>query len=482
MINVQPVILCGGSGSRLWPLSRKGFPKQFLCLNGETTLFQQVALRLSGLANDKTQIGDPIVVTGEEHRFLVMEQLREAGINMGETLLEPIPRNTAPALTLAALAAIESGSDPVLLVSPADQTINDPDSFSSAMHAAIEEAVSDAIIVLGVVPSRPEIGYGYIKAQSADDEAITKVLEFVEKPELIRAESYVAKGDYFWNSGIFVIKASVWMKAINFFRKDIAEMTIAAWKSRSADLNFFAQLTRLGADQYESIPSESIDRAVLEKCPSSKFPIKMVPLNAGWSDVGSWNSIWDTLHKDEHDNACIGDVITTGSSNNLVHATNRLVALVDLSDIVVVETADAVLVVSKSSSQKVKKIVDQLQVFGREEHLQHRKVHRPWGWYDNIHEGDGFKVKRIWVEPGGRLSLQKHNHRAEHWVVVSGTAEITKGESTQVLTQNQSTYIRVGEIHRLVNPGPGFLEIIEVQSGDYLEEDDIVRIDDIYGR
>ena len=355
MISVQPVILCGGSGVRLWPLSRKGFPKQFLCLNGEASLFQQVASRLTGLINDKTRVGDPIVVTGEEHRFLVMEQLREAEINMGEVLLEPMPRNTAPALTLAALAAIESGSDPILLVSPADQTITDLDSFSSAMHAAIEEAANDAIIVLGVTPSTPEVGYGYIKAQSADNAVSTKVLEFVEKPDLTRAESYVAEGGYFWNAGICVIKASVWMRAINSFRKDIGEMTAAAWKSRSVDVNVFAQLTRLSKDRYEIIPSESIDHSVLEKCPASKFSIKMIPLNAGWSDVGSWSSIWDTLRKDENDNACIGDVITTGSSNNLVHAANRLVALVDLRDIVVVETADAVLVANKSSSQKVKK-------------------------------------------------------------------------------------------------------------------------------
>ncbi len=474
---VQPVILCGGSGTRLWPLSRAGFPKQFLCLAGEESLFQQVAKRLGDLGADRFDVAAPVIVTGEEHRFLALEQLREIGVRPRAALLDPVARNTAPALTLAALAAIENGEDPVLVVTPADQTVTDAPALSLAMQEAMQHASEGHIVILGIVPDRPETGYGYI--QTLVESTPTKVVQrFVEKPDEATARRYLAEGGYYWNAGMFVLQASTWLQAIKNFRPDIAATTRAAWAQRSSDAAF----VRPGAAEFVAIPSDSIDYAVMERCPGSCFPIRMVPLNAGWSDLGAWDAVWSVLPKDLSGNAHVGDVLTAGCHNTLAHSSSRLVALVGVHDLVVVETPDAVLVADKSRSQEVKHIVSALKQQKREEHSLHRKVHRPWGWYDSIDEGGRFKVKRIHVKPGASLSLQKHHHRAEHWVVVKGTAEITCGYTKQILTENQSTYIPLGEVHRLANPGAITLEIIEVQSGSYLGEDDIVRFEDTYGR
>ena len=479
---IQPVILCGGSGTRLWPLSRAGFPKQFLCLTGAESLFQQAAKRLVGLGSVGLQVSKPMIVTGEEHRFLASEQLREVGVELGLALLEPEGRNTAPALTLAALAAQADGLDPVLVVTPADQAVADTAAFTKAMQDSVREAAGGAIVILGISPDLPETGYGYIQTATGSHDAAMLVQRFVEKPDAATARQYLAEGGYYWNAGMFVLKASVWLKALECFRPDILRATSAAWRLRSADVNSFTTFVRPGNAEFSAIPSESIDYAVMERCPKSEYLIKMVPLDAGWSDLGAWNSVWKALPKDTNDNAHLGDVITTDCSSTLVHATSRLVALVGVQNLVVVETPDAVLVVDQSRSQDVKHIVNALQQERREEHDLHRKVHRPWGWYDNLDEGGRFKVKRIQVKPGASLSLQKHQHRAEHWVVVNGTAAITCGDKTILLSENQSTYIPLGESHRLANPGAIPLEIIEVQSGSYLGEDDIIRIEDCYGR
>ena len=477
MVNVRPVILCGGSGTRLWPLSRSGFPKQFLCLTGKESLFQSAAKRLLGLSSEGVVVHPPFIVTNEEHRFLALEQLREIALEPGAAILEPVPKNTAPALTLAALAAVEQGEDPVLVVTPADQTVADTAAFNAAMHEAIHHATENAVVILGVTPSQPETGYGYIKAVIADAPTFA-VEKFVEKPDESTARKYLAEGNYYWNAGMFVVKASIWLRALENFRPDIATATLAAWLKRSNDAAF----VRPGAAAFAAVPSESVDYAVMEKCPESHVPIRMVPLNAGWSDLGAWDAVWNTLPKDQHGNAHDGDVLAVDCRNTMVHANSRLVGLVGVENLIVVETPDAVLVAEQSRSQDVKHIVSALQREKREEHTLHRKVHRPWGWYDSIDEGERFKVKRIQVKPGASLSLQKHHHRAEHWVVVRGTAEITCGDKKLLLTEDQSTYIPLGEIHRLANPGTIPLEIIEVQSGSYLGEDDIIRFTDNYGR
>jgi mannose-1-phosphate guanylyltransferase/mannose-6-phosphate isomerase len=478
MIPVTPVILCGGSGSRLWPLSRSGFPKQFLCLTGSESLFQLTAQRLNSVASSNIELSLPTIVTGEEHRFLILEQLREIDIQPGTALLEPVGRNTAPALTLAALAALETGNDPVLVVTPSDQTISDNEAFATAIKLAIEEADKGALVILGITPDRPETGYGYIQAaEPSDSFDVLNVSRFVEKPDISTAERYLSEGNYYWNAGIFVLKSSVWLDALTKFRPDITDAARHAWKSRHLDGLF----TRPGQAEFEAIPSESVDYAVMEHCPG-KLPIKMIPLNAGWSDLGAWDSVWSVLPKDSAGNASHGDVMNISSSNTMVHASSRLVCLVGMQNVVVVETPDAVLVADKACSQDVKSLVSDLARQERQEYVMHRKVDRPWGWYDCIDEGQRFKVKRILVKPKASLSLQKHHHRAEHWVVVKGTAEITCGDKTILLSENQSTYIPLGETHRLSNPGSIPLEIIEVQSGSYLGEDDIVRLDDHYGR
>jgi mannose-1-phosphate guanylyltransferase/mannose-6-phosphate isomerase len=500
-IQVTPVILCGGSGTRLWPLSRAGFPKQFLCLTGDDSLFQLAAKRLAGLGAPDIAVAAPTIVSGEEHRFLAAEQLREAGIALGAALLEPVGRNTAPALTLAALAALEQGTDPVLVVTPADQTVADTAAFTAAMQAAIRQADAGTIVILGITPDRAETGYGYIQVKDgsprfARDDAGSRhgeersdaaihafdVQRFVEKPSQATAQQYITQGGYFWNAGMFVLKASIWLKALEQFRPDIAQAARAAWASRSADSNTASPFIRPGKAEFAAIPSESVDYAVMEHCPGSSIAIQMIPLDAGWSDLGAWDAVWSVLAKDAQGNAHQGDVLSADTHNTLVHASSRLVSLVGVKDLIVIETADAVLVADKFRSQDVKHIVTQLQQTKREEHTLHRKVHRPWGWYDSIDEAERFKVKRIQVKPGASLSLQKHHHRAEHWIVVKGTAEITNGDKVILLTENQSTYIALGEIHRLKNPGSIPLEIIEVQTGSYLGEDDIVRFEDTYGR
>ena len=479
---IVPVILCGGSGTRLWPLSRAGFPKQFLSLTGDETLFQQAVLRIAGLESADVEVSAPLIVTNEEHRFIAAEQLRESGIEPGAFLLEPVGRNTAPALSFATLTALEQGGDPILVVTPSDQMVVNQPAFIVAMQTAIRAAETGAIVVLGISPDRPEIGYGYIKAATEGTallpEQIFPVERFVEKPDTDTAQSYLDEGGYYWNAGIFVLKASVWMASLERFRPDIGVAVHVAWARRSMDKMFI----RPGKAEFAAIPAESIDFAVMEQCPASEFSVKMVPLAAGWSDLGAWDAVWKVLTKDASGNVYFGDVLTTDSLNTLVYATSRLVSLVGVEDLIVIETADAVLVADRSSSQNVKAIVNQLNSTGREEHTLHRKVHRPWGWYDGIDEGERFKVKRIQVNPKASLSLQKHHHRAEHWVVVKGTAEIVCGDKTIFLTENQSTYIPLGETHRLTNPGAIPLEIIEVQSGSYLGEDDIVRFEDNYGR
>ena len=470
-IPVLPVIMAGGSGTRLWPLSRAGFPKQFLVLSGNTSLFQQAASRLLGLADAQIAVAAPLVVGNEEHRFLVLDQLRELKVEPSAVMLEPMGRNTAPAVTLAAMQALEAGSDPVLVVTPADQTVTDGQAFTASLQRAVHSAAAGAINILGVTPDRPETGYGYIRADGG------KVLQFVEKPDLATAEKYLRTGGYFWNAGMFVLKASVWMAALERFRPDIASACRAAFAVRETDVKF----VRPGKAEFAAVPSESVDYAVMEKCPGV-LDIRMEPLAAGWNDLGAWEAVWQVAEKDAQGNATVGDAIISDSRNVLVHATSRLVSAVGLQDVIVVETPDAVLVASREKSQDVKNIVAQLGREQRGEQVLHRKVHRPWGWYDGIDEGPRHQVKRILVKPGASLSLQMHHHRAEHWIVVSGTAEVTIGEKVILLTENQSTYIPLGQTHRLANPGKVPLEIIEVQSGSYLGEDDIVRFEDTYGR
>ncbi len=477
-IDLQPVVMAGGSGTRLWPLSRAQFPKQFLVLQGDRSLFQQAAQRLASLAAPDIHVAPTCVVGNEEHRFLVLEQLREIQIGGATLLLEPMGRNTAPAMTLAALQALDSGADPVLAVTPADQTVVDERAFTAALQRAVRLAADGAIVILGVLPDRPETGYGYIKASSAADG--TGVERFVEKPDLATAQRYLAEGRYFWNSGMFVVRASVWLAAIERCRADIAAATRAAWLARSLDAAF----VRPGREAFAAIPSESIDYAVMEPIAAEPgaFSLRMVPLAAGWNDLGAWEAVWQVSAKDAAGNASHGDVLLRDSRNSLVHAASRLVGVVGLDNVVVVETPDAVLVADRSRSQEVKQIVAELDRAGRSEQTLHRQVHRPWGWYDSIDSGERFQVKRILVKPGASLSLQMHHHRAEHWIVVSGTAEVTCGDKVILLSENQSTYIPLGETHRLANPGKVPLEIIEVQSGSYLGEDDIVRFEDTYGR
>ncbi|WP_233258879.1 mannose-1-phosphate guanylyltransferase/mannose-6-phosphate isomerase [Rubrivivax albus] len=471
-LSLQPVIMAGGSGTRLWPLSRSGYPKQFLVLAGNTSLLQQAAQRLAGLAAADIVVTSPLVVGNEEHRFMVLDQLREVQATPAAVLLEPMGRNTAPAVTLAALQALEAGADPVLVVTPSDQTVADDAAFTRALQAAARRAASGEIVILGIRPDRPETGYGYIRADGS------AVAQFVEKPDTPTAERYLADGGYYWNAGIFVLKASVWLAALERFRPDIAEATRAAWAGRATD----AQFVRPDKALFGAVPSESVDYAVMERCPGSGQPLGMEVLDAGWNDLGAWEAVWQAAPKDGAGNAAIGDALIEDSRNTLVHASSRLVGAVGVSDVVIVETPDAVLVADRSRSQDVKKIVARLGAEQRGEHALHRKVHRPWGWYDSIDMGERFQVKRILVKPGASLSLQKHHHRAEHWIVVSGTAEVTNGDQVILLTENQSTYIPLGQVHRLANPGKVPLEIIEVQSGSYLGEDDIVRFEDTYGR
>ncbi|MBL8340582.1 MAG: mannose-1-phosphate guanylyltransferase/mannose-6-phosphate isomerase [Rubrivivax sp.] len=476
--------MAGGSGTRLWPLSRAGYPKQFLVLSGNTSLFQQAVARLQGLADGQIAVQPPLVVGNDEHRFLVLDQLRELKSEPAAVLLEPMGRNTAPALTLAALQALEGGGDPVLVVTPADHVIPDETAFAAAMRGAVRQATGGAIAILGIKPTRAETGYGYIRTEAggrANDAPGAapeqRVVRFVEKPDAATAQRYLEAGGYSWNAGMFVLRASVWMAALERFRPDIAAACRAAFAARSTDAAF----VRPGKAEFAAVPAESIDYAVMEKCPGV-LDIRMQELDAGWNDLGAWDAVWQVLPHDKDGNAAVGDALVADSHNTLVHATSRLVSVVGLDDVVVVETPDAVLVASREKSQDVKTIVAMLGKEQRGEQVLHRKVHRPWGWYDSIDHGPRHQVKRIMVKPGASLSLQMHHHRAEHWIVVSGTAEVTNGDKVIMLTENQSTYIPLGQVHRLRNPGKVPLEIIEVQSGSYLGEDDIVRFEDTYGR
>lgn len=478
-IEVTPVVLCGGSGTRLWPLSRIGFPKQFLVLFGTTSLFQKAICRVNDLIAPDIKINNSLIVSNEEHRFLVLDQLRELPEISASLLLEPVGRNTAPALTLAALQATNNGEDPILVVTPADQIVKDIHAFNLALQNSIRVAASGSIVILGVTPDKPNIGYGYIKFEGDQGSfGEHNVAEFTEKPDLVNAQAYLASGQFSWNSGIFVVRASVWLDALKTFRGDIYKATTKAFNKSSLDRQFI----RPDSVLFNAVPTESVDYAVIEKCPGSNYPIKMIPLNAGWDDLGTWDAVWEQGIQDDHGNVLHGDTLLENTTDTFIFADHRLVSAVGVNNLVIVETADAVLIANKNLSQDVKKIVSKLEKMGRDERLLHRKVSRPWGWYDTIDIGDRFKVKRIQVNPGSSLSLQKHSKRAEHWVVVRGLAEVTCDKNIIHLRENESTFIPQGVIHRLANIGSEPLEIIEVQSGIYLGEDDIVRIDDDYGR
>ena len=493
-MSIQPVILSGGSGTRLWPLSRELYPKQLLPLVSDNSMLQDTLLRLyKGSANsnssnlDDIEIKSPIVVSNNEHRFLVAEQLRQIGINSGNIILEPIGRNTAPALTLAALSC---DPDAILLVMPADHVILDTDTFVKACQIANNLAEDDKLVTFGIVPRHAETGYGYIKKGTPlPVDAIQEMQQpfgidqFVEKPDLNTATRYLQTGDYFWNSGMFMMKASVWLTQLQKFRPDILEACKQSYENGQKDLDFF----RADVEAFEKCPSDSIDYAVMEKVTgaignSNETSAAVVPLDAGWSDVGAWSSLWEVGNQDGDGNVVKGDVKIHDATNSFVHAEHRFVAGVGIKDMVVVETADAVLVADKNRAQDVKKIVEWLKEQKRDERLVHRQVYRPWGSYEGVTAGYRFQVKRIVVKPGASLSLQMHHHRAEHWIVVKGTAKVTRGEEVFLISENQSTYIPLGEKHRLENPGTVPLEIIEVQSGSYLGEDDIVRFEDNYGR
>lgn len=476
---LQPVILAGGSGTRLWPVSREHYPKQLIGLLEDASLLESTAHRLEALAGSTRLAPELIVVCGEDHRFMTAEQLRRAQ-KPAQILLEPAPRNTAPALTLAALAALDGGQDSILVVMPADHSVGDVDAFHQAVLRAAQYARDGAVVTMGIVPNRPETGYGYIKVgKPVGTEGGSALERFVEKPDLELAKQYLASGEYWWNSGIFIVRASVWMNAIESLHPEIGAACRTAYSKKTADGSF----CRVDKAAFEACPSDSIDYAVMEKLgASSSLASVVVPLNAGWSDVGSWDAVWDILPKDEQGNVARGRVMFESTQSSYAQSNGRLIACVGVSNIVVIETPDAVLVADKSQVQDIKAIVARIKHEGGSEAQNHRKVQRPWGYYDSIDMGSRFQVKRIVVKPGEKLSLQMHYHRAEHWIVVSGTAEVTCGEKVLLLTENQSTYIPLGTTHRLANPGKTPLEIIEVQSGSYLGEDDIVRFDDTYGR
>jgi mannose-1-phosphate guanylyltransferase/mannose-6-phosphate isomerase len=476
---IQPVVLSGGSGTRLWPLSREKYPKQLLPLIGEDSLLQATVRRVEGLAG--VSVAAPMVVSNEEYRFVIAEQLRLMG-KPGTIVLEPSGRNTAPALTLAALAARRDGADPVLLVMPADHVIVDVPAFQAVVVQGAQLAEAGAVVTFGITPDTPETGYGYIQSGAAFEGGAHRIARFVEKPDRATAQGYLDAGGYAWNSGLFMLKASVWLAAIAGCRADILAACEDAFAKGSADGEFL----RVDKAAFTACPSDSIDYAVMERLAAGgreDLPAGVVlPLSAGWSDVGAWDALWQVLPKDESGNVKQGDVLLHDSHNTLALSEGRLIACVGVDNLIVVETADAVLVANKDKTQDVKKIVDALKREGRSEGQLHRKVFRPWGWYDSVDNGARFQVKRIVVKPGGQLSLQMHHHRAEHWIVVSGTARVTRDKESYLVSENESTYIPLGSTHRLENPGRLPLEMIEVQSGSYLGEDDIVRFEDVYGR
>ncbi|WP_312785473.1 mannose-1-phosphate guanylyltransferase/mannose-6-phosphate isomerase [Stenotrophomonas indicatrix] len=466
MTPIVPVILSGGSGTRLWPLSREAYPKQFLPLVGSDTMLQATWKRVASIAG-----AAPIVVANQEHRFMAAEQLRECDVAPQALILEPVGRNTAPAIAIAALQALAGGDDALLLVLPSDHVVRNEAAFHSAVLLAAQAAEAGKLVTFGIVPTSPETGYGYIKA--AAGEGVHAVDRFVEKPDLATAERYVASGEYYWNSGMFLFKASRYLKELEILQPAILAACRVALEKASRDNDF----VRLDADAFAASPNDSIDYAVMEKTADAA----VVPLDAEWNDVGSWSALWEVSDKDVDGNACHGDVIALDCKDSYAYG-SRLIAMVGLQDVVVVETDDAVFVGHKDRVQDVKEIVGRIKREGRSEAAAHRKVYRPWGAYDSIDNGARFQVKRITVNPGATLSLQMHHHRAEHWIVVSGTAEVTRGDEVILLTENQSTYIPLGVTHRLKNPGKLPLELIEVQSGSYLGEDDIVRFEDQYGR
>jgi mannose-1-phosphate guanylyltransferase/mannose-6-phosphate isomerase len=482
MIQIQPVILSGGSGTRLWPLSREHYPKQLIPFVEADSLFQATVRRVDGAGPGFAVSDRPVVVCNEAHRFLIAEQLREAGRQARALILEPAGRNTAPALTLAALHMQEAGDDAVMLVMPADHVVRDRVAFLRAVEQAANLAQSGAVVTFGIVPDRPETGYGYIRRGAALPQGDAHVLaQFVEKPDLPTAQAYVDSGEYWWNSGLFALKPSVWLKAIGKFDPAILDACTRAWAAGAADADF----RRVEPEAFAKCRSDSIDYAVMEKLVGSALDgvaALVVPLDVGWSDVGAWDALWQILDHDADGNAVRGDALLHDSSGSLVMAQGRLVACVGIRDMVVVETPDVVMVAPRERAQDVKQLVAMVKASGRTLAESHRKVYRPWGSYDSIDHGERFQVKRIIVNPGASLSLQKHHHRAEHWIVVQGTAEVTRGDDTFLLAENQSTYIPLGITHRLVNPGKIPLEMIEVQSGSYLGEDDIVRFQDHYGR
>ncbi|TBR11709.1 MAG: mannose-1-phosphate guanylyltransferase/mannose-6-phosphate isomerase [Lysobacter sp.] len=468
---LHPVILSGGSGSRLWPLSRQNHPKQFLTLIGDRSLFQETALRASRL--DRAQ--PPVTVCSEDHRFMVGEQLQEIGIANGGILLEPEPRNTAPAIALAALHLRARDPDAVMLVMPADHLIDDEAAFRAAVQQASGVAADGWLVTFGIRPDYPETGYGYIRCGGEVTEHVHRVERFVEKPDLATAERYVADGDYAWNSGMFMFRADRYLAELGRLQPAILSACEHACAGAKRDLDF----VRVDKAAFGSSPSDSIDYAVMEKTERAA----VVPVSCGWSDIGSWSSLWGAAPRDADGNRCEGDVLAIDTRNSLVRASDRrMIATIGVEDLVIVDTPDATLVARKDRVQDVKKIVDILKAAGRQEHLFHRKVYRPWGNYDSIDMGERFQVKRIVVKPGAALSLQKHHKRAEHWIVVSGTAEVTCDERVFNLRENESTYIPLGSVHRLCNRGTEPVELIEVQSGHYLGEDDIVRLEDVYGR
>ncbi|MEO8248929.1 MAG: mannose-1-phosphate guanylyltransferase/mannose-6-phosphate isomerase [Burkholderiales bacterium] len=480
---IQPVVLSGGSGTRLWPMSREKYPKQLLPLLGADSMLQSTVRRLENLAGATAL--PPMVVCNEEYRFVIAEQLRLMG-QPGAVVLEPAGRNTAPALTLAALAAVREGADPVLLVMPADHVILDLAEFQSVVRQGAALAEDGAIVTFGIAPDAPETGYGYIQATNTigarGDSNACFIDRFVEKPDRATAQSYLDAGSYFWNSGLFMMRASVWLEAMAHCRSDILSVCRDAFEQGSADGDFL----RVDKEAFLACPSDSIDYAVMERLTADQgksLPRGMViPLAAGWSDVGAWNALWQVLPKDADGNATGGDVLLEDCRDTLVLSDGRLVACIGMDNVVVVETPDAVLVTHKDRTQDVKKIVERLNASRRAEGQTHRKVFRPWGWYDSVDSGERFQVKRIVVKPSGTLSLQMHHHRAEHWIVVRGTAKVTRGDEVILVSENESTFIPLGTRHRLENPGRVPLEMIEVQSGSYLGEDDIVRYEDIYGR
>ncbi|MFV2056593.1 MAG: mannose-1-phosphate guanylyltransferase/mannose-6-phosphate isomerase [Thiohalomonadales bacterium] len=499
-MNIQPVILSGGSGTRLWPLSRSQYPKQLLNLLGEYSLLQETVSRLkdfepailhSTSTSADPKVLSPLIVCNEEHRFLVAEQLRQINQLASQIILEPIGRNTAPALTLAALSCERDGQEDILLVMPADHVIRQLPDLYATITLGYQQAVEGALVTFGIVPDCAETGYGYIRTGGdvGSEGGVGKVKTiagFVEKPDQTTAEAYLASGEYLWNSGMFMMKASSWLHAIKKQRRDIYDTCTDALAAGQKDLDFF----RVDKAIFNKCASDSIDYAVMEKLATLSIDDRqgsepfgaVVPMDAGWSDVGAWSSLWDVSEKDREGNVCHGDVITHNSADSYIHAEHRLVAAVGLQNIVIVETADAVMVADKDNAQDVKHIVDVLKSKERTESIIHRQVYRPWGSYEGVVAGPRFQVKRIEVNPGACLSLQMHHHRAEHWIVVSGTAKVTRGEETFLLSENESTYIPLGMVHRLENPGSLILEIIEVQSGSYLGEDDIVRFEDNYGR